>query len=162
METVEHVFFSCPKAKQIWERLLEWWRKRTGESLDCSVRVTLLGLRYHPDDDQDRLQFAELATPFAFLRTHTYDILHRERLRVRKRIPARSVEDLVSAVLKDLQRSACSLLHAARSWDLWHPPSGMDIHPRSVTAFFAAWVRSGLARLTPSRDYPVVLRIRHE
>ena len=156
-----HCLSRFGRAQQIWERLLEWWRKRTGESLDCSVRVTLLGLRYHPDDDQDRLQFAELATPFAFLRTHAYDTLLRERRRVLSRLPARSAYDLVSAILKDMQHSANALLVAARAWDLWHPPS-KDVHPRSVKAFFSEWIQSGLAVLTNSPSLPVVLRVRHQ
>ena len=123
------------------------------------MRVTLLGLRYSPDDDQDRLQYKELATPFAFLRTHSYDVLLRERGRVRRGVPARSVHDLVSAIFKDMQQSANALLLAARTWDLWHPPT-KEVHPRSVAAFILEWIQSGLAVLTPSPTLPVVLRVR--
>ena len=125
------------------------------------MRVTLLGLRYSPDDDQDRLQYKELATPFAFLRTHSYDVLLRERGRVRRGVPARSVHDLVSAIFKDMQQSANALLLAARAWDLWHPPT-KEVHPRSVAAFILEWIQSGLAVLTPSPTLPVVLRVRRQ
>ena len=161
IEDVAHVLFSCPNAKQVWESLLAWWGKRTHDHLDCSIRVTLLGLRYSPDDDQDRLGFAELATPFAFLRTHAYDILLRERRRRHCGLPARPVFTLVSAILKDMQHSANALLLAAREWDRWHPPLE-DAHPRSVRAFKSEWISSGLAVLTPSPTLPVVLRIRHQ
>ena len=148
-------------AKQVWESLLAWWGKRTHDHLDCSIRVTLLGLRYGPDDDQDRLRFEELATPFAFLRTHAYDILLRERRRRHCGLPARPVFTLVSAILKDMQHSANALLLAAREWDRWHPPLE-DAHPRSVRAFKSGWISSGLAVLTPSPTLPVVLRVRHQ
>ena len=161
-ETVEHAFFSCPKAKHVWQTLFEWWRLRTSESLDCSVRVALLGLRYSPNDDQDRPIYQELATPFVFLRTLTYETLHQERVRVRNGSPERSSGDLVTAIFKSMQRCACALLTAARSWDLWHPPKPNEVHPRSVEAFCEAWIHSGLAILTPSHDYPVVLRVRHQ
>ena len=122
IEDVTHVLFSCPKAKQVWESLLAWWGKRTHDHLDCSIRVTLLGLRYSPDDDQDRLRFEELATPFAFLRTHAYDILLRERRRRHGGLPARPVFNLVSAILK-----ICSAAPTRSSWPPAHGTDGIPL-----------------------------------
>ena len=129
-ETVEHVFCSCSKAQQVWADLLRWWSFRTSEHVEPSVRALLLGLRYSPDDDHDRPRFEELALPFAFLRTHTYDVLKRERTKVLKGGTAATAADLSSRVLRDLQHSARALYKEAKLWDLSHPPRGEEEHPR--------------------------------
>ena len=82
---------------------------RTSEHVEPSVRALLLGLRYSPDDDHDRPRFEELALPFAFLRTHTYDVLKRERTKVLKGGSASTATDLSSRVLRDMQHSARAL-----------------------------------------------------
>ena len=158
-ETTEHVFCTCDKAQRVWEHLLKWWYRRTSEHVAPSVRALLLGLRYHPDDDQDTLRFEELALPFLFLRTHTYDVLKKERVKVHKGGIPSSPMDLSSQVLRDLQHSTRALYKAACLWDRWHPPNGESIHFRSVAAFVSTWIKSGLALFTKSHIYPVLLRI---
>ena len=74
-ETTEHVFCTCDKAQRVWEHLLKWWYKRTSEHVAPSVRALLLGLRYHPDDDQDTLRFEELALPFLSLPSYTLPLM---------------------------------------------------------------------------------------
>ena len=161
-ETTEHVFCTCDKAQQVWKHILKWWHQRTSEHVAPTVRALLLGLRYHPDEDQDTLHFEELALPFLFLRTHTYDVLKRERIKVHKGGIPSSPMDLSSQVLRDLQHSVRALCKAARFWDLWHPPNGGKVHPRSMASFISTWVTSGLAILTPSETFPVLLRISHQ
>ena len=94
-----------------------------------TVRALLLGLRYHPDEDQDTLHFEELALPFLFLRTHTYDVLKRERFKVHQGGIPTSPKDLSSQALRDMQHSVRALCKAARFWDLWHPPNRESSSP---------------------------------
>ena len=104
------------------------------------------------------LSYKELALPFTYLRTQTLTTIKNERTRRRNGAPARSIDLLFQDTLKEVQKSANSLYIAARKWDKWNPPKEEEVHPRSVQAFKETWVQSGIAKITPAKSLPVLLR----
>ena len=134
--------------------MLKWWRRRTSESIAVTPKEVLLGI--HSNDSS--LQYNELSLPLTYLRTQTLSTIKKERSRVRKEKPARTVEQLCKLTLQELQKSANSLYINACNWDKWHPPKGDKVHPRSLQSFKETWISSGIAKLSKAKSLPVILR----
>ena len=154
VEDVIHTFCSCRKINKFWQKTFKWWGRRTSENVPTSPKETLLGIR----PSHQSTSYKELALPFTYLRTQALSTIKNERSRRKKGIPARSTDQLLQDTLKNVQKSANSLYVAACKWDKWNPPKGEEVHYRSVRAFNETWVKSGLAKITPTKAQHVILR----
>ena len=87
IEDVRHAFHTCYSA--LWMRTLEWWKERTGQSLEMHERTTLMGDREERDKSDEGTDFRALEEPWAVLHAAVLQTIWEERTRTRSGFEAR-------------------------------------------------------------------------
>ena len=149
-EDVKHVFHTCPRA--LWERVTAWWRGATGQGLQVTPRLTLMGDRTQEDGKGDT-DFRDLEEPWVLLHAAVLEVIWQERDRVRDGSEPRSTHDLWRATKRRFAEAANDL---TRLWE--RRRQGMDKKERetrerkggrgSAAYMRRGWLESGVARRT--------------
>ena len=150
---------TCPRA--LWERVTTWWRATTGQELEGTPRLTLMGDRTR-EAGTGGTDFRDLEEPWALLHAAVLEVIWQERDRVRDGSEPRSTHDLWRATKRRFADAANDL---ARLWE--RRRQGMDKQEReacerkggfgSAAHMRRGWIESGIARRTGSTTRPLVL-----
>ena len=165
-ESTKHLFHTCPRP--VWDSILAWWSKLTGEPLEWNTSTTLLGKRSPKGrTGPDKTNFDHLHEPFALLHGITLKALWKNRNKEKGKdasTPSTTTLQIVNSIKQELQKNA----NDRRSWvedlDLWaekkQEKSGKtpdDSGPHSIAKFDRAWLHSGLAKVVTGKREKISL-----
>ena len=139
------MFAECPRAQEVWRRVLRWWGRCTGEQLSAQdKRVALVGDRSHTWKET---QFGQLAEPFAIVHGVTLEELRLAR--EYSRIGAggeRSAAKIVERIRRRIAGLANARAGQIKRLSERQHPSAEEGKVNSAEAYEAAWVDSGLVK----------------
>lgn len=155
-ETVTHVFSECPRAHDLWKRVLAAWERATGERLDPKdARVTLLGDR----SGGQLTSGSGPEEPWVLTHATVLQILWEERNREWAGGPVATAKSLHAKVRARVLLLADGRLAQVHDLTDAEDTSALGGGKHSLDAFDAAWVRTGLVRRTDSSSCGRGLRL---
>ena len=143
VESVSHMFHTCPFAQAVWQKALRWWEQRTGERLCNTARVTVLGERLSMEQGMgEQTCLEDLEEPFVFLRALVLEAIWKEREKERKSTQPRSCPQKVfSKIQVHMGQLATARLQMCR---ILEQRDDAPEQQEEVATFLRQWVKSGL------------------
>jgi len=158
-ETVGHTFHTCPRARRLWDMILEQWGSVTGETKvrAADPRVVIFGERSGTWlDEAEQSDFAGLEEPFAVIHKATLHVLLQERNRdaapgARTRRTAmqlyQRVAKLVTLVVTDKMCACITRRHADEG--------------ASLTRFRRSWEAPGFVTISEANEVQLIFFMKH-
>ena len=146
-EDVSHTFADCPRAREVWVKVLRWWERCTGERLNADdKRVTLLGSRKHTWMN-GATSFECLDEPFAIMHGVALEELRIAREYSRGNAQRdRPASEIATRVQKRFAGLANARMGQVAVLNGKQHPSAQPGKVNSWEIFESTWVASGLAK----------------
>ena len=154
-ESMRHMLAECPRAKDVWTRVLKAWERATGEVLDPNdTRVTLLGDRSEGWKG-GRTCFEYLEEPFCLIHATVLRVLWKQHCRDVRTSTHKSAVELHAQVRRQVVNLADARLVQCEALEEQDHVSALPSKVNSVGGWHERWVDSGLMHLTHGKGRKV-------
>ena len=145
-ESTVHTFLECKLAAATWKRVLNAWKRTTGEVVPLNHRTVLAGDR--PMTHAGHTCFDYLEEPWRLVHAITAKSLWKNRNVVRAGKASKTAQQIHDVVRRQLIEAADARLAYCRALDTAGHPAAQPGNAHALDTFHERWIASGLTRYT--------------